>query len=176
MARFYVVSGGPCSGKTTLIKYLESKGFPVLHETARKLVEKGILKKEDFLDKNKRDFIQRVIFKEQIRAEESVLSYPFVFLDRSVVDGIAYYWIINLEPPREMIEIASKRNYECIFILEQLDKFEKDEVRYEEPEEAKKVHELIVRAYNMLGYKTIRIPVMPVKDRAILILKNIELL
>lgn len=176
MTRFYVISGGPCSGKTTLIKYFESKGFPVLHETARKLVEKGILKKEDFLDKNKRDFIQRIIFKEQIKAEESAFSYPFVFLDRSVVDGIAYYWILNLEPPREVIEIASRRNYECVFILEQLDKFERDEIRYEKAEEARRVHELIVRAYNMLGYKTIRIPVMPLNDRAIFILKKIELL
>jgi len=175
MAKLFVLSGGPCSGKTSLIKYLEKKGFPVLHETARKLVEIGIIKPEEFKSKEKRDYIQRIIFEEQLKAEESVSNQPVVFLDRSLVDGIAYYWILNLEPPKYMFEILSKKRYDKVFILEQLENFELDNVRHESPEQAKKIHELVIKAYEMLGYDIIEVPVMPIFQRAHFILKRIEL-
>ncbi|HLI45721.1 MAG TPA: ATP-binding protein, partial [Geobacterales bacterium] len=136
MAKLFVLSGGPCSGKTSLIKFLESKGFPVLHETARKLVQMGIIKQEEFKSKERRDYIQRIIFEEQLKAEESVSNLPFVFLDRSLVDGIAYYWVLGLEPPSFMFEILSKKRYDSVFILDQLQEFEIDEIRHEDPEQA----------------------------------------
>lgn len=174
MARLFVISGGPCSGKTSLVKYLESKGFFVVHESARKLVEEGIISLEDFKSKQKRDHIQRIIFKKQLEAEESILHEGIVFLDRSVVDGIAYYWIANLEPPREILSVASKRNYEKVFILEQLPFYEEDGIRHENIEEAKKIQELIIRAYTMLGYKIKFVPVMPLEERAVFVLKEVE--
>ncbi len=173
MVKFYVITGGPCSGKTSLIKYLESKGFPVVHESARWLVENGILKAEDFKSKDKRDEIQRKIFMKQLEAEERASSYPIAFLDRSLIDGIAYYWVVNLEPPDYMLKIISKKKYEKVFVLEMLRFYEEDGVRYESEEEAIKVHELIIKAYSSLGYKPIFIPRASVEERAFLILKEI---
>lgn len=173
MRRLFVLTGGPCSGKTSIIKYLESKGFTVLHETARKLVEKGILKVEDFKIKEKRDYIQRRIFYAQLSAEEELPKNCLAFLDRGLVDGIAYYWIMDLDPPKEFIEIASKRDYELVFILDQMERYEKDGIRHEDPKEARLIYELIKKAYIELGFKTIRVPVLPLKERTKYILKEI---
>lgn len=38
-----VLTGGPCCGKTTLIEELNKRGYPVLHETAREVLNEGKL-------------------------------------------------------------------------------------------------------------------------------------
>jgi predicted ATPase len=35
--RTFVITGGPCTGKTTLIDNLKQQGFPILEEIARKV-------------------------------------------------------------------------------------------------------------------------------------------
>ena len=40
--QWYVITGPPCSGKTTLIDKLEALGYPVVHEVARWVIEGNI--------------------------------------------------------------------------------------------------------------------------------------
>ena len=39
----YVLTGGPCSGKTTVLNILAKCGYPVVPELAREMIEKEIL-------------------------------------------------------------------------------------------------------------------------------------
>lgn len=36
---WHIITGGPSSGKTSLIKKIESLGFKIIHETARAIIE-----------------------------------------------------------------------------------------------------------------------------------------
>jgi predicted ATPase len=171
----YVITGGPCTGKTTLINFLNKKGFHTVEESARLLVKEGILKKEDFIDPNKRDYLQRTIMNKQIELESKIPDNKITFLDRGLVDGIAYYWILNLEPPFELINACKNRNYRFVFILEQLKNYQTDELRYEDIETGKKIHEYIIKAYKMFGYKLIFVPELSVEDRCNIILNHIKM-
>ncbi len=44
MTRWHVITGAPCSGKTTVIRDLERRGFRVVHETARAWIEEELQK------------------------------------------------------------------------------------------------------------------------------------
>ena len=170
----YVITGGPCSGKTTLINFLKKLGYNVVEEAARLLVNLGELKKEDFLLKERRDYLQRKIMLKQLELESRIPDNTVTFLDRGLIDGIAYYWILNLEPPEELIRLSKDRNYKIVFILEQIKQYSHDELRYEPLEVGKRIHELIIKAYKMFNYTIEFIPELSVEERAKLILKIIE--
>jgi Predicted ATPase len=174
MKLIYVITGGPCTGKTTLINYLYKRGFHIVEESARLLVKEGILTKEDFINPNKRDYLQRMIMKKQIEQESKIPINKITFLDRGLVDGIAYYWIVNMEPPFELLELCKNRNYRLVFVLEQLDNYQSDELRYEDFETGKKIHEYIIKAYKMFGYKLIFIPKASVEERLNIILGHVK--
>ena len=36
---WYVITGAPCAGKTSVVLNLERRGYPVVHETARAYIE-----------------------------------------------------------------------------------------------------------------------------------------
>jgi predicted ATPase len=85
----YALIGGPCSGKTTLIKEAKKRGIPVVSEVARDIItaNRGYPSdREGIID------IQRKIFTGQIKREDNLdtLLFPFGFLDRGAVDNVAY--------------------------------------------------------------------------------------
>ena len=57
--------------------------------------------------------------------------------------------------------------------IEQRFDFLKDEVRSEDEMIAAKLNDLLLEAYGKIGYDITMVPVMPVKDRADLVLENI---
>jgi len=58
--------------------------------------------------------------------------------------------------------------------LEQLDNYQSDELRYEDFETGKKIHEYIIKAYKMFGYKLIFIPKASVEERLNIILGHVK--
>lgn len=174
MKELYVITGGPCAGKTTLINYLRSKGFYTVDEAARLVVEKGIFSKEDFVNKEKRKELQEVVLNLQIYLEENIPDNTIAFLDRGAIDGVAYLWIVGLNPSEKCIEICKKRNYKAVFILEQLEYYFTDNVRYESYEEGREIHKLIIKAYEQFGYRPYFIKRDTVENRAEEILKIVK--
>ena len=47
--QIYVITGGPCTGKTTILNDLHEKGYRVLHEIARKVIEEKQKTNKDYL-------------------------------------------------------------------------------------------------------------------------------
>lgn len=171
----YVITGGPGSGKSTLIKALERKGFTIIKETAKEVIfkekEKGV--HEPWLDKSFPDF-QRKIFELQLMKETKISSdIEMVFMDRGVPDSLAYYKHRNFKPPQELIDVVDKCNYEKIFFLEPLPLHEKTEYRAEDEKEAKKISKIIKKTYENLGYDLVIISSVNLEERADIILKNL---
>ena len=160
----YVLTGGPCSGKTTLLSELKKRGYNIVEESARDIIRKhnGILPEER----------QRRIAKSQLEIELSLPDNTY-FLDRSIIDTIAYSLFHNVTPPC-FPDFQLKARYNKIFLLERLS-FKNDGERIEKSEEeAIKVHEKIVEAYQMFGYVLIPVPIMHVEQRADFILSKIN--
>ncbi|MFA5084404.1 MAG: ATP-binding protein [Candidatus Paceibacterota bacterium] len=168
-AKRYVITGGPCCGKTTTIGLLKKIGFPVLNETAREVLN------ENKRRKNPRNFLEMEIeiFERQLEKEKSAKDSK-IFMDRSALDALAYSKLMLEKIPEQFLNHDFSGKYDLIFLLEMLP-FEKDSVRVEKDgKEAQKIHEEICSAYLNRGYKPIIVPLLDKKERVDFILNQIK--
>lgn len=170
---WYVITGAPSSGKTTIVKLLEEKGYKVLYEIARIYIDKKLKKgktiKEIRKDEGK---FQRKILNLKIKYERGLDPKKITFLDRAIPDSLAYYELIGLPKDKYLKKAAEKSSYKKIFLFEKLE-FEKDYARTESKKEVKKLTKLIENAYKKLPFPIIKVPKMSIEKRLKFILNNL---
>lgn len=175
MTKKYALIGGPGTGKSTLLAELQKRGIYAMKEVAEYLIERELRKENGILPWKNRDGFQKKLLETQLKWEREIpREIKISFQDRGIADGIAYYRIDNLEPPKELLEAARNANYETIFLLDPLKNYKQTEIRHEDKEKALRIHNEIRKAYEELGYKTIRIPAGSLEFRIELILDLIK--
>lgn len=166
--KIYVISGGPGTGKTSVINEL-SKEFITFEEAARTLVDNDLrFKGKSVNEINMKSFQDSIFDCQKKQIEElgkTARDNEIIFSDRGVGSTIAYYKINQLDVPKAVIDFANSFRYSGIFILDLLDFYETDALRQENKEKQKKIHDEIIKVYEELGYKVIFVPFMSVKDR-----------
>ncbi len=170
---WYVLTGGPCAGKTTLILEFEKRGHAVLPEAARMYIE-GELAKGKTIPEMRANLLQfeKNILRYHVKLEMAAPQDKTLFLDRGIPDNVAYFRFTGLAVDDELQNAAKIFTYRKVFLLEMLD-YANDGARFETAEEAQRIHAEIRRAYQELGYDVLEVPVMPVHERADFILKNL---
>lgn len=156
MARKFVISGGPSTGKTDTINSL-AKEFKVFYEVARET-----LKNKKFGEET-----QQEIFKKQLKQiKEAEDLKGIVFFDRGIPDALAYLEYGKFKIPEEFLEESrpEKTGYELIFFLDFVP-YKNDEIRKESEKEAQIIHKTIYDIYSGLGYRIIEVPLMSVEKR-----------
>jgi predicted ATPase len=148
--RKIVLTGGPSCGKTTLINKLESEGFNVMHEVARKVLEKnGSPKNEVEVFRLQHDVYLGQLFAER-EIEEKFPSGALVFLDRGVPDVFAYSNYYNVKANFPDYHDFVKHPYSAVFQLDRFP-FENDGLRVENSdEEAAEIHACVEKTYQQL--------------------------
>lgn len=172
--KWVVITGGPSSGKTTTVNHLKSLGFHSSPESARTLIDMGIgsgLTIQE-IRRDEEKFNQSIL-NIQLALENILLPKKLCFHDRGVPDSLAYIRLIGSDESYAK-EAAIKRKYHAVLLLELLP-FEKDYARIEDEEMAKYIDKLIYQTYQELGYKVIRVPVLPIENRSQFILDKLGL-
>jgi predicted ATPase len=171
ITNWYVITGAPCSGKTSVISAIEKLGYRVVHETARAYINEE-LNRGRTLDEIKADMFifESSIFYRKIEIEASLPEKAIIFLDRAIPDSIAYFRFAGLDP-KEPEQKSAEIRYRKIFLFERL-RIKQDEVRNENEEDSILIERLIEETYINLGYEIIRVPVLPVSRRIDFIFKN----
>jgi predicted ATPase len=171
--QWYVITGAPCSGKTSVIRELVKRGYCTVSETARAYIEKQLATgltmeqiKEDELA------FERHVLYLKVSDEASLPSNKIIFFDRAIPDSIAYFKLHGLDPT-EPLSLSRRTTYKKVFLFERLP-FEKDPVRIEDDMIAEKLEVLIDDCYRELGYSVIRVPVAPIERRTNLILEKVS--
>lgn len=171
ITNWYVITGAPCSGKTSVISRLELLGYRVIHETARAYINDE-LGKGKTLNEIKADMplFEHNIFYRKLETESSLPEKAIIFLDRAIPDSIAYFRFAGIDP-KEPEKRSSEIQYRKIFLFERL-RIKHDAVRNENDEDSILIDRLIEETYKTLGYEITRVPVLPVAKRTDFILKN----
>ena len=169
--RRYVLTGGPCAGKTTVLNILMGRGYAVLTETARVIIEKEVAKGSDVLPWKDPKKFQEAVARKQLWQEFFAKRSEVLFLDRGVVDGAGYAVLEKVATPK-IITWFGKNRYDKIFLLDPLPFYELDDSRMEDQAFAYAVHEEIRKAYIRFGYEVIPVPVLPPEERTDFILER----
>jgi predicted ATPase len=170
---WHVITGAPCSGKTTLIDKLADKGFQTVSETARLYIEKEIAKGRKIDDiRGDVDALERSLIEIQLRFERALRKTDIAFLDRGLPDCLTYCRVAEMNPNEILSECFCHR-YASIFVLERLP-IQQDDIRIEDEATAVFLDEWLVRDYSALGYSVVKVPVLSPNDRLEFVLEKIN--
>lgn len=170
---WYVITGGPSSGKTTTVNILRERGYITTMEHARYFLDTQRLKGKTIEEvrKNQRVF-QLGVLDMQIEQEKEIAPHVQVFHDRAIPDALAYYRFLNLSEDENLTEALRTVSYKKVFIMDYLP-LKNENARNENAEAQKKIHALITEVYESLPFPVVHVPVLPAEDRVDFILKNL---
>lgn len=173
-----VITGGPGSGKTTIIEKLADMGYDIVPEVSRQVTleakKQGIsqLFLTDPLLFSKKLLDGRI---EQYKCAENCDSAQ-LFYDRGIPDVNAYMDYMGTDYPEHFHEACEEHTYDEIFLLPPWESiYIKDNERYESYDQAKLIYEFLYRKYANLGYNIYNVPEGNSKERATYILEILNM-
>lgn len=169
---WYVVTGAPSSGKTTILKYLEKKGHKVYYEWARIYIDQEMKKGKTLKEIRKDEVVfQKKILKLKINFEKKLSPKDLLFMERGIPDSTAYFALAG--GSESNLKLALKHiHYKKVFIMDII-KFRIDYARTESQEQAFALDKLLEKSYTDLEIEVLRVPMMSVPKRARFILNNL---
>ncbi len=168
MENLFVITGGPGSGKTTLIDALEAVGFARTIEAGRGVIQDQAAIGGPALPwRDPRAFAELMLGWE-MRSYRTAERLPGpVFFDRGVPDVVGYLRLMRLTVPAHIEKAAELfRYHRRVFIAPPWREiFAQDAERRQDFAEAERTHEALAETYAGLGYELVTIPVAPVAAR-----------
>ena len=171
-----VITGGPGTGKTTIIDALLEQGYACFPEISRQItleakkqgiqqlfLERPLMFSELLLEGRK---------KQHQQASQDVAE--IVFLDRGIPDILAYMHYIGDSYPAFFDQASREHSYSKVFVLPPWEEiYESDEARYENFEQAKLIFDHLIETYVTYGYQLIEVPFGSVEERIQFIFRHL---
>jgi predicted ATPase len=170
---WYVITGGPCTGKTTVVELLAKRGYMTIAEQARHYIDTQKIEGRTVEEiRSNREQFQLEILNLQIREESTLDVNKIAFLDRALPDAMAYYEFLGLKYDDRLIAMCKKFCYQKVFVLDRLPLIN-DYARLEDEQEQIRIHNLIIEVYNHFPCPVIQVPVLPPDQRVDFILQHL---
>lgn len=165
-----IITGGPSTGKTSLINQLENSGYNCIHETSREIIQESLASNSDVLPwKDLMAFSERVIQqrKSHYHSVKSKNSKRFTFFDRGIPDVFAYMQYDRIDIPEKFLALGDTLRYHTKIFLTPAWKsiFENDDERVEDFKKAEQLQHFIHQTYLDLGYEVILVPKATIENR-----------
>ena len=170
-----VITGGPGSGKTSVVEALEADGYTCFHEIIRSFTHKAkkgmasaanqnnpIAFVDDSLGFNRKLLEGRL---KQYRKSEKVKA-DLVFFDRGMPDVLAYMEYFKQDYPDNFKQTCLQHRYDRIIILPPWKEiYNTDGERFENWDVAFEIYHYLKNTYTKLGYEVDEIPKGSIADR-----------
>lgn len=170
---WYVITGGPGSGKTTIVNLLNKRGYETTIEHARHYLDTKLADGKSVEEvRNHQRVFQLGVLDMQIEQEKSLSPDDLVFLDRAIPDALAYYRFLNIPPDEKLLRALKTVSYKKVFILDCLPLI-RDYARNEDEAAQLKIHALLTDVYKSLPFPVVHVPIMPPEERVDYVLENL---
>ncbi len=178
MQQKIVITGGPGSGKSTIINELSKKKFICIEEISREVTLKARQKGIEQLFLSDPLLFSNLLLESRITQykETSKTKAPVLFFDRAIPDISAYLNFSKTPIPNTFKDANTNYPYTAVFILPPWKTiYTTDNERYESYEEAVAIHKHLLETYTNLGYTPIEVPPATPLKRTEFILKKLNL-
>ena len=176
--RFHVVTGGPGSGKTSLLEALGSRGYSCSIEAGRAIIQDQVSIGGRALPWQDRSLFAELMLSWEMRSYRigQETTGP-VFFDRGIPDVLGYIRLIGVPVPDHIRNAAQKFRYSSIVFITPPwpEIFNQDHERKQDFDEAIRTYEAMVATYTDLNYHLVEIPFAPVEDRVNFIVDRLGL-
>jgi len=178
MQQKIVITGGPSSGKTTLIYELEKRGYTCVHEVSRQITKKAQKEGIDQLFTSDPLLFSKLLLqgREQQYLDALEKRTSPIFFDRGIPEIHAYLDFFKTKYPKIYKEKSKTYRYDTVFLLPPWKEIHTtDKERYEDFELSVSIFQYIKDAYTELGYTNIEVPFGSIKERTDFILHQLKL-
>lgn len=174
---YFIISGGPGSGKSSVIDRLDARGFTTVEEAGR-----AILREQAESGGNATHTGDAAAFGE-LMLERGIADYRRmrqvdepVFFDRGIAELTGYWRLIGQPiPPRAVAAATEYRSNPLVFLAPPWREiYRQDAERRQSWDEAVRTFELIREAYFEAGYRTMELPLDSVARRGSFILGAVD--
>ncbi|MBA8819750.1 ATPase [Ochrobactrum sp. P6BS-III] len=172
-ARYLVISGGPGSGKSTLIDALEQRGFARTVEAGRAIIQDQVAIGGTALPWDDRALFAELMLSWEMRSHRLAQRHSGpVFFDRGVPDVIGYLSLCSLPVPSHMEAAAQQIRYnKTVFLAPPWPEiFGQDAERKQDFDEAVRTFTAMETTYRRFGYEIALLPKASVEERVEFIL------
>jgi predicted ATPase len=174
--RFFVLTGGPGAGKTSLIEELHHRGYARSHEAGR-----GVIQDQVAIGGRALPWSDPALFAEMMLSWD-MRSYQMaqqesgiVFFDRGVPDVAGYLRLLGMPVPEHMQKATETLRYNRrVFIAPPWEEiFQQDRERKQDFEEAVRTYDALAATYTACGYDLIEIPRSRLEERVRFVLHHV---
>ncbi len=173
-----VITGGPGTGKSTVIEALEKQRYTCMPEVSRSVTRAAQERGIDQLFLHDPLIFSELLLQERInqyRKAEEINDGP-VFFDRGIPDVVGYLDYLGVDYPDHFrLESIEKRYSRVLMMPPWQAIYRSDSERYENFEQSLLIFENLKKTYLGLGYSIEIVPEASVETRVEFILNAIEI-
>ena len=169
-----VIAGGPCSGKTTLLRALERDGHRIEVETSERLLEAGIAEGRT-AESMRSDPVawQENILRQDYALFDGLAVGELVFTDTSYIENLVFSERAGIAIGPNLKAWLRRKRYKAVFFLDPLAAYEQSAVRLESAQVAQQISEAVRQRYRDYGYQPVRVPAVSVAERVAFIREHL---
>nr|WP_321222436.1 ATP-binding protein [uncultured Psychroserpens sp.] len=173
-----VITGGPGTGKSSIINELISRDFTCFEEVSRQVTLDARKDGVEQLFLTKPLLFSELLLKARTQQfkDAETLDTNLVFIDRGLPDVLAYMDYVKSDYPQHFTDTCKTHIYDKVFVLAPWQEiFVSDSERYENFDQAVEIHHSLLDTYKRFGYELIDVPFDTIANRAHFILDHFKL-
>jgi len=174
--RYFVLTGGPGAGKSSLIAALARSGHHHMPEAGRAIIRAQQAIGGDALPWRDRAAFAELMLSWDMRSHAEAMSRPGpVLFDRGIPDVVGYLRLCGLPAPAHVLCAAMRcRYHRRVFLAPYWPKiFTQDAERRQDPAEAEATCQMMARTYAALGYEIVPLPRASIAERTAFVAHHI---
>jgi predicted ATPase len=166
--RLFVITGGPGSGKSTLVAELAHSGIATMPEAGRSIIQDQVAIGGSALPWADRSAFAESMLSWELRSYRAAAEMSeTVIFDRGIPDVAGYLRLCGLAVPDHVRRAAELYRYHRRVFLAPpwADIFTQDAERKQTFAEAQATCDAVSEVYRSIGYELIPLPLAPVRER-----------
>lgn len=172
-----VITGGPGTGKSTILNLLSEKGYPIHQEQARAVIKEELSRNSDLVPWRNLPAFSEKVFKGQTGQWHEAFEGKVNFYDRGIIDVIAYLKK-DLLPHDALSELVEHYPYhQSVFLTPPWPEiYAQDSERREDLNTMQAIHDALLETYQQFNYQVFEVPRIAPRERVDFVLEHLNLL